>query len=77
MNDIGYLDLPFKGSELEITIKTASGDGLQNLLRYSEMAVDYHTKEQNPKQIIFFQSGVNLISKRLKKLPTVSHHRRD
>jgi hypothetical protein len=67
MNDIGYLDLQFTGSEAYNTIKTADIDGLKNLLRYSEMAVDFHTKEQNLKQVIFFQSGVDLINKRLKQ----------
>jgi len=66
VNDIGYLDLKFKGSELETTIRTARKDGLRNLLYYSEGAVIFHTKEQNPKQIEFFQSAVNLINKRLK-----------
>jgi hypothetical protein len=66
MNDIGYLDLPFHGSELETTIKTARRSGLENLLRYSEGAVRFHKKELNPKQTDFFQSAVNLINKQLK-----------
>ena len=65
MNDIGYLDLPFKGSECETAIITADKDGLKNLLHASEGAIDYHTKEQNPKQIIFFESARDLCNLRL------------
>lgn len=68
MNDIGYIDETFEGSICENTIKTSNKDGLKNLLYACEGAVIFHTKEQNPKQVIFFQSGINLCNKRLKKL---------
>lgn len=68
MNDIGYTDEKFEGSICENTIETADKDGLKNLLYYSKGAVIYHTKEQNPQQVIFFQSAANLCNKRLKRL---------
>lgn len=66
MNDIGYVNITFKGSMNETSIKTASEKQLQNLLPYYSGAVKYHTKEQNPKQVVFFQAGEKLIKKRLK-----------
>ena len=68
MNDIGYLDLKFQGSECEINIRTAQDWQLKNILTYAKGAINFHTKEQNPKQVIFFQSGLDLINKRLKRL---------
>lgn len=65
MNDIGYISETFKGSINETNIKTSENWQLKNMLRYYEMAILYHNKEQNPKQVIFFQSGLNLINKRL------------
>ena len=67
MNDIGYLDIPFHGSEAETSIKTArTKEQLRYRLGYEQGAVAFHTKENNPRQVEFFQSAVNLINKRLK-----------
>lgn len=68
MNDIGYIDKTFSGSIDEVYIKTASEEQLRNMLPYYVGAVEYHTAEKNPKQVIFFQSGANLINKRLGRL---------
>ena len=67
MNDVRYLDLPFCGSEMETSIKTArTKEPLRYRLGYTQGAIDFHIKEQNPKQVDFFQSAANLINKRLK-----------
>lgn len=68
MNDIGYENIKYKGSDAEITVKGLSMDSLKYRRRYTEMAIDYHKKEQNPKQIVFFEAELKLIDKRLKQL---------
>jgi hypothetical protein len=69
MNDIGYdTSLKFKGSYAESNIKHLEYDALINRKRYTEMAVDYHVKENNPSQIEFFTEELNFINKRLKRI---------
>lgn len=67
MNDIGYKNLPFIGSELEITIMTAKIEHIENILVASKNAVSFHKREQNPKAQQFFQSAVDLCKKRMPK----------
>jgi len=67
MNDIGYITETFKGSINETNIKTSSLEEVKYMLRYYEMAVEYHNKQQNPNQVLFFQGGINLINKILKQ----------
>lgn len=67
MNDVEYdISLKYKGSYAEANVKTATQEGLKNLKRHYEMAVEYHTKENNKSQILFFSEGLNLVNKRLK-----------
>lgn len=67
MNDIGYTNDTFCGSILETNIITASERYmLENLLKGCQGAVSYHNTEQNSRQVKFFQSGIDLINKRLK-----------
>ena len=66
MNDAGYISETFKGSINEANIKTAQEYQLKNMLPYYTGAIEYHKKEQNPNQVIFFESGAKLIKKRLK-----------
>ena len=62
MNDIGYLDLPFHGSEMEINIKTTrTKESLRYRLGYTQGAIDFHTKEQNPKQVDTFLDTTDMI----------------
>lgn len=67
MNDIGYdTSIQYKGSCAETTAKCATQDQLKNLKRHYEMAVIYHTKENNASQISFFSEGLKLVNKRIK-----------
>ena len=68
MNDAGYISETFKGSINEANIKTAQEYQLKNMLPYYMGAIEYHKKEQNPSQVIFFQSGAELIKKRLSRI---------
>lgn len=65
---IGYIDLDYKGSEAENTVKSLDLEQLKYRRRYTEMAVDYHVKENNQGQIKFFTDELNLIDKRVKRL---------
>lgn len=66
MNDIGYLKLEYKGSTAYNSVITATKEQLEYRMRYTKMAIDYHTKENNPHQIKFFTEELKLIQKRLK-----------
>lgn len=68
MKDIGYIDLEFKGSYMETGIKAETAEQLQYRRGYTLGAIDYHQKEQNPKQIAFFESSLKLIDKRMKRI---------
>ena len=68
MNDIGYITETFKGSASETSIKTAQDYQLKNMLPYYTGAVEFHKKEQNPNQVVFFRSGAELINKRLSRI---------
>lgn len=68
MNDIGYIDLEFKDSVHYSTVMSARKDELLCRIRYVEMAISFHTEENNPKQVKFFTDELNLINKRLKIL---------
>lgn len=66
MNDIGYdTTLKFKCSHAETNIKTATQEQLKNLKRHYEMAIYFHTKENNQSQIEFFTEGLTLVDKRI------------
>jgi hypothetical protein len=66
MNDIGYINQEYKGSYAYNSVMTARKYELLNRIRYTKMAIDYHTKENNPGQVKFFTDELKLIEKRLK-----------
>lgn len=71
MNDVGYLKLPFEGSELQKSILYSSFNDIEDLKYhrgYIEGAVEFHTEEQNPYQVSFFQQGLDLMNKKIRKL---------
>lgn len=61
-----YIDIEYRGSYAYNSVMSATREQLQCRKRYTEMAIDYHTKENNPSQIKFFPDDLNLINKRLK-----------
>jgi len=68
MNDIGYVNIPYKGSCAENTVKSIqTKESLLYRRGYTEGAVDYHKKEQNPKQVLFFETELKLIDKMLEQ----------
>ena len=68
MNDVGYIDIAYKGSCVENKVKSIQTK--ENLLYrrgYTLGAIEFHKREQNPKQILFFESELKLIDKILKQ----------
>lgn len=61
-----YIDIEYKGSYAYNSVMTARRYELLNRMRYTKMAIDYHTKNNNPGQIKFFTDELKLIEKRLK-----------
>lgn len=53
MNDIGYINCEYKGSTAYNSIMSASKECLLYRLGYTKGAIEYHTKENNPRQIKF------------------------
>lgn len=70
MNDIRYLDLQFKGDIMETTILHSLNDieSLNYYMGYVKGAVNFHIKENNPKQVEFFQAALDLCIKKQNKL---------
>jgi len=69
MNDIGYENIPFEGSFTERSILNIRDvESLKFRKRYEKMAISYHQKEQNPKQLLYFKKALELVNKRIKKL---------
>lgn len=66
MNDIGYINIEFKNSQSYNTVKNAREYELINRLPYVKYAIEYHTKENNPMQVKYFNDELKLIKKRLK-----------
>lgn len=64
MNDIGYADTPYKQS---ILFRSTPMDiwQLKNGRSYANMAIEYHSKECNPKQVQFFKEHLSEIDKRI------------
>ncbi len=74
MNDIGYIDIEYKNSYLHNSI----GSGMEQLVeckRYTKMAIEFHTKEQNPKQEFFFTEHLKEIERRIDKIKNESFKR--
>lgn len=68
MNDIGYVNIDYKGSYAENTVKGIQcREDLLYRRGYTEGAIEFHKKEQNPKTIKFFESELKLIDKMLKQ----------
>jgi hypothetical protein len=61
-----YIDCEYKGSIAYNTVIGARREELLCRIRYTKMAIDFHTKEGNSGQIKFFTDELNLIEKRLK-----------
>lgn len=61
-----YIDFEYKGSYAYNSVMNARRDELINRMRYTKMAIDFHTKEGNKGQIKFFSDELKLIEKRLK-----------
>lgn len=62
---MAYIDFEFKGSYAYHNVMSETKEQLLNRIRYTKMAVDFHTKEGNEGQIKFFTDELKLIEKRL------------
>lgn len=67
MNDIGYENLNYKNSVGYTTVISLNVEQLQYRKGYTEGAIEFHIKNNNPRQVAFFTEELNLINKRLKK----------
>jgi len=68
MNDMGYEKIEYKNSYAYNTVKSLNKEQLLYRRDYTEGAIQFHIKENNPNQIKFFRDELNLIQKRLKRM---------
>jgi len=65
---MAYIDCEYKGSTAYNSVMSiTTKEQLEYRKRYTEMAISYHIKENNPGQIKFFSDELKLIEKRLKQ----------
>lgn len=63
-----YIDIAYKGSYAENTVKSLDLEGLKYRRGYTVGAINYHKKERNEGQIKFFSDELRLIDKKIKQL---------
>lgn len=69
MNDIGYLKMPYKDSEVERSTKSCNNiESLVYKRDYIIGAIDFHKRENNLYQVEFFSKALKHIDKRIKIL---------
>lgn len=64
---MAYIDIEYKGSYAYNTVKSLTKEQLEYRRGYTQIAVNYHTKNNNPGQVKFFADELKLIDKRLKE----------
>jgi len=65
---MAYIDIEYKGSYAYNSVMSiTTKKNLEYRKRYTEMAINYHTKENNPGQVKFFSDELKLIEKRIKQ----------
>lgn len=69
MFDIGFLCPDYCDSKLKISDDNCKDlEQLSNRLRASEIALEFHTKELNPKQAAFFRESVENLREKIEGL---------
>ena len=66
---MAYINIPYKNSAAYNSVMGATTAAhLLNRKRYTHGAIEYHEREGNAEQVLFFKSDLALIEERLTKL---------